>query len=118
MVDTIFSSASKQFERAAFMKKASKDETRPAEEREFLKEYSKETEKRAKSIEKLKEKSKEKFKKKVEKLLKTKLKSKKILKPSQMTITIKKTEPHSILGEENKFFKSIMEQEKRSMFFD
>ncbi len=43
--------------------------------------------------------------------------SKTLVKPSQLTIVIKKQEPHSILGEENKFFKDIMEQEKRGMFF-
>jgi len=35
-----------------------------------------------------------------------------------MTMTIKKQEPHSILGEENKFFTNTFEQEKRSLFFD
>jgi len=55
--------------------------------------------------------------KKISKALTKKLVSRKILKPSQMTITIKKQEPYSVLGEENKFFKPILEQEKRSMFF-
>ncbi len=44
----------------------------------------------------VKKKDKKDIVSKTEKLLKTKLKSKKILKPSQMTITIKKQEPHSI----------------------
>ncbi len=66
----------------------------------------------------VKKKDKKDIVSKTEKLLKTKLKSKKILKPSQMTMTIKKQEPHSILGEENKFFTNTFEQEKRSLFFD
>ena len=63
-------------------------------------------------------KKSKKIHKKISKILSKKLKSREIIKPSQMTITIKKQEPHSILGEENKFFKPILEQEKRSMFFD
>lgn len=67
---------------------------------------------------KRKESRKKEFDKKISKVLSKKLVSKKILKPSQMTMIIKKQEPHSILGEENKFFKSTYEQEKRSMYFD
>ena len=63
-------------------------------------------------------KQKEKTLKKIDKILRKKITSRKILKPSQMTMTIKKQEPHSVLGEENKFFKNTFEQEKRSMFFD
>jgi hypothetical protein len=46
--------------------------------------------------------------------LKTKVKLKKILKPSQMTITIKKTEqePYKPI-----YMKEFIENEKRSMFF-
>ena len=63
----------------------------------------------------VKKKVKKDFLEKTEALLKIKLKSKKILKPSQMTITIKKTEqePYKPI-----YFKEILEQEKRSMFFD
>ncbi len=75
-------------------------------------------EKQKKELKKLKEKKSKKIDKKIDKFLKQKLTSRKILKPSQMTITIKKQEPHSILGEANKFFKSTLEQEKRSMYFD
>ncbi len=56
--------------------------------------------------------------KRIGKKLKEKVVSRRVLKPSQVTLVIKKQEPHSILGEENKFFKDIMEQEKRSMFFN
>jgi len=47
--------------------------------------------------------------------LKTKIKLKKILKPSQMTITIKKREiePYKPI-----YMKEFIENEKRSMFFD
>lgn len=65
-----------------------------------------------------KEKKSKKIHGKISKILSGKLISRKIFKPSQMTITIKKQEPHSILGEENRFFSPILEQEKRSMFFD
>ena len=71
-----------------------------------------------KVLKEIKELKKKKSKKEAKSFLKKKITSRQILKPSQMTITIKKTEPHSILREEGKFFKPIMEQEKRSMFFD
>ena len=71
-----------------------------------------------KVLKEVKELKKKKSKKGEKDILKQKVKSRKILKPSQMTITIKKQEPHSILGEENKFFKNTFEQEKRSLFFD
>ena len=63
----------------------------------------------------VKKKSKKDFLEKTEALLKIKLKSKKILKPSQMTITIKKTEQEQY---KPIYMKDILEQEKRSMFFD
>lgn len=66
----------------------------------------------------VKKKSKKDFLSKTEALLKKKLVSKKILKPSQMTMTIKKQEPYSVLSEPNKFFKHELEEAKRSMFFD
>ncbi len=56
--------------------------------------------------------------KRIEKALKKKLVSRKVLKPGQVTFVIKKQEPHSILGEENKFFKDFIEQENRSLFFN
>ncbi len=66
-----------------------------------------------KEVEELKKKKKP--KKKEKDFLKKKLKFKKILKPSQMTITIKKREiePYKPI-----YMKDIIEQEKRSMFFD
>jgi len=51
------------------------------------------------------------------KLLKKKLISKDVLKQDNMTLVVKKSEPHSILGEENKFFKHELEKEARGMFF-
>ncbi len=63
-------------------------------------------------------KKKKDFLEKTEALLKKKLKSKKILKPSQMTMTIKKQEPYSVLGEPNRFFKHELEEVKGSMFSD
>ncbi len=55
--------------------------------------------------------------KKLEKLLKKKAVSRKVLKPGQVALVIKKQEPHSILGEKNKFFKDFIEEENRSLFF-
>jgi len=54
-------------------------------------------------------------KKKFEKALSKKLVSKKILKPNQMTMTIKQREqePYKPI-----FFKETLENEKRSLFFD
>ena len=68
----------------------------------------------------VKKKTKKDFLEKTEALLKIKLKSKKlkskkILKPSQMTMTIKKQEIESY---KPIYMKDILEQEKRSMFFD
>ncbi len=60
-------------------------------------------------------KLKEKKSKKKEKILSKRIVSRKILKPSQMTITIKQREiePYKPI-----FFKDTFEHEKRSMFFD
>ena len=55
---------------------------------------------------------------KISKKLKEKLVSRKVLKPGQVTFVIKKQEPHSILREENRFFKDFIEQENRSLFFN
>jgi len=54
---------------------------------------------------------------KVGKFLKQKIISRQVLKPDKVTIVVKKQEPHSILGEENKFFKHELEKEARGMFF-
>ncbi len=72
-------------------------------------------EKVKKELKKLKEKKSKKIDKKIDKFLKQKLTSRKILKPSQMTITIKQREiePYKPI-----YMKDIIEQEKRSMFFD
>ncbi len=68
-------------------------------------------EKVMKEVKKLK---KEKVKGK-EKILKKKLTSRRVFKPSQMTITIKQREiePYKPI-----FFKETLDNEKRSMFFD
>ncbi|HDK42073.1 MAG TPA: hypothetical protein ENG87_01735 [Candidatus Pacearchaeota archaeon] len=64
-----------------------------------------------------KELKKKKSKKDTKKLLNKKITSKSVLKPSQMTITIKKQEPYNVLDEPNRFFKHEFEETKRSLFF-
>ncbi len=60
-------------------------------------------------------KLKEKKRKKERKILSKKLVSRKVFKPSQMTITIKQKEPEPY---KPIFFKETLDNEKRSLFFD
>ena len=46
-----------------------------------------------------------------------KQKIKKILKKPNITVVIKETEPHSVLGDPNRYFKSKYEEDKRRLFF-
>ncbi len=75
----------------------------------------KDFEKMEKELKKLKAKKLKRIDKKIDKFLEKKLVSKKILKPGQLTMTIQKKEiePYKPI-----FFKDVLEQEKRSMFFD
>ena len=52
----------------------------------------------------------------LEKLLKQKVTSRPILKKSKLTMEIKEREPHSILGEQNKFFDREMVSAKKEMY--
>ena len=107
MVDTIFSSASKQYRRAEFMKESSKDTSKSKEERDYLKKQSKETGKRARAI----EGKQKKFSKKLSKLARSKIISRRILKKETPTLIIKHKEVESVLGDPNRFFKNEMMKE-------
>ena len=53
---------------------------------------------------------------KLERALKQKVVSRRIIRPSQATLTIKQRESSSILGDPNRFFKDEWNETKRAMF--
>jgi hypothetical protein len=64
----------------------------------------------------LSEGTKRKINKKARKILTQKITSKKIMKPSQMTVKIPEYKAPSVLGDPNRFFKDEYEQERRNLF--
>lgn len=66
---------------------------------------------------KLKKKLKKKGYDKIIKHLKGKVSEKKVFKPSQKTVKIPEYKAPSVLGDENRFFKGQMEEERKSLFF-
>ena len=64
----------------------------------------------------LSEGTKKKIDKKVKKITIQKITSKKIMKPSQMTVKIPEYKAPSVLGDPNRFFKDEYEQERRNLF--
>ena len=78
----------------------------------YSKEESKELSGRAKAIEKKRKTLKE----KLSKLLRKKVISRRVLKKSQATVTIKERPRENIFHEENRFFKGEFNQEKKNMF--
>ncbi len=113
MVDTIFSSASRQRLRAVGLKESSKDKKRSPEERKDLAERSKEASSRAKAI----DKKREEVIKKLGKLARKKVQSRRTFKKSKTTLHLKQAEVPSILGEPNRFFKDEMGEAEHALFF-
>lgn len=64
----------------------------------------------------LSEGTKKKIDKKIRKIITQKITSKKIMKPSQMTVKIPEYKAPSVLGDPNRFFKDEYEQERRNLF--
>jgi hypothetical protein len=69
-------------------------------------------------IKKFKDKKDKKIKKYIISKLSNPLKSRRILKPSKATLTIKNYQAPDILSDPNRFFKKEMEETKRSLFFE
>lgn len=81
-------------------------------------------EKSEKAKEKIRKKKTKEVEKKKKELMKTlgrlarkKIKSKRTFKKSKTTLHLKQTEPTSVLGDPNRFFKDEMEEAKNALFF-